>query len=80
MRTGKEPGSQNRLPTFIVLILLLLWPIWALDPDQPADQYLVDTWNTGKGLPANSVYSLCQNPDGYLWLATEKEKAMGTGN
>ena len=72
MRTGKEPGSQNRLPTFIVLILLLLWPIWALDPDQLADQYLVDTWDTGKGLPANSVYSLCQTPDGYLWFATEK--------
>ncbi len=72
MRTGKEPGPQNRLPTFIVLILLLLWPIWALDPDQLADQYLVDTWDTGKGLPANSVHSLCQTPDGYLWLATEK--------
>ncbi len=72
MRTGKEPGLQNRLPTFIVLILLLSWPIWALDPDQPADQYLVDTWDTGKGLPANSVHYLCQTPDGYLWLATEK--------
>jgi ligand-binding sensor domain-containing protein/AraC-like DNA-binding protein len=72
MRTGKEPGSQNQLPAFIVLILLLLWPIWALDPDQPAARYLVDTWDTGKGLPANSVTSLCQTPDGYLWLATPK--------
>jgi ligand-binding sensor domain-containing protein/AraC-like DNA-binding protein len=72
MRTGKEPGSQNRLPIFIVLFLLFLWPIWALDPDQPAARYLVDTWDTGKGLPANSVSSLCQTPDGYLWLATEK--------
>jgi ligand-binding sensor domain-containing protein/AraC-like DNA-binding protein len=79
MRTGKEPGSQNRFPTFIVLILLLLWPIWALDSDQLADQYLVDTWDTGKGLPANSVYSLCQTPDGYLWLATEKGLARFDG-
>jgi ligand-binding sensor domain-containing protein len=72
MRTGKELETQNRLPTFIILILLLLWPIWALDPDQPAAQYLVETWDTGKGLPANSVHYLSQTPDGYLWLATEK--------
>ena len=36
----------------------------------PADDYLIDVWDSERGLPENSVVSLAQTPDGYLWLGT----------
>jgi PAS domain S-box-containing protein len=36
-------------------------------PDQP---YLHEVWTTEQGLPQNSVTSLVQTRDGYLWLGT----------
>ena len=32
--------------------------------------YLVETWDSDRGLPENSVISLAQTPDGYLWVGT----------
>ncbi|HLP46857.1 MAG TPA: two-component regulator propeller domain-containing protein [Candidatus Kapabacteria bacterium] len=71
MQTGKKCETQKQLCAFI-LILLFTWTIEALDPDQPVSQYLIDKWDTGRGLPDNSVTSISQTPDGYLWLATSK--------
>src|SRR5579871_3200833 len=33
-------------------------------------QYVIDYWTTDKGLPQNSVLSIQQTPDGYLWFTT----------
>ena len=33
--------------------------------------YEHQTWRTENGLPQNSVHSIVQTSDGYLWLATE---------
>ncbi len=33
-------------------------------------QYQIESWTTDQGLPQNTVYSLVQTADGYLWLAT----------
>jgi len=30
----------------------------------------IKTWTVDSGLPQNTVHSICQAPDGYLWLAT----------
>lgn len=38
--------------------------------DQPL-QYEHQTWRTENGLPQNSVHSIVQASDGFLWLATE---------
>jgi ligand-binding sensor domain-containing protein len=35
-----------------------------------AAQYRFDTWTTDDGLPQNSVYSILQTRDGYLWFTT----------
>ena len=32
--------------------------------------WLIDVWDSERGLPENSVASLAQTPDGYLWLGT----------
>lgn len=47
----------------------LLW--WLLAASTSAfAQYRFDVWTTDNGLPQNSVYSIVQTPDGYLWLTT----------
>jgi signal transduction histidine kinase/ligand-binding sensor domain-containing protein len=38
--------------------------------DRGAGQYRFDQWTADNGLPQNSVYSIKQTRDGYLWLTT----------
>src|SRR5687768_13070170 len=42
-----------------------------LDPSRPIDRYALTVWRDTSGLPVDSVGSVAQTPDGYLWLATE---------
>ena len=59
-----------------MVTLLILGRAWAMAvADGPvtnsaASDYLIDVWDSGRGLPENSVVSLAQTPDGYLWLGT----------
>src|SRR5262245_17689103 len=40
-------------------------------PSTPAAaQYIARTWGTAEGLPQNTVMSIVQTRDGYLWLGT----------
>lgn len=43
----------------------------SLDPANAITQYVHSVWQTDTGLPQNSVTSIAQTPDGYLWLGTE---------
>lgn len=42
----------------------------SLLPAMQSEEYNIQTWQTGDGLPQDSVTSIVQTPDGYLWLAT----------
>jgi ligand-binding sensor domain-containing protein len=42
-----------------------LMPVESID-----SEYLVDTWQTERGLPDNFVNAIAQTPEGYLWVAT----------
>lgn len=53
-------------------MLFLLAPAWALDPERATTQYVHDSWQTEQGLPQNSIHSILQTRDGYLWLGTEE--------
>ena len=33
-------------------------------------EFMVSTWKSGEGLPANEIFDLQETPDGYLWLGT----------
>ncbi|HEX6279984.1 MAG TPA: two-component regulator propeller domain-containing protein [Pyrinomonadaceae bacterium] len=44
-----------------------------------ADKPLFELWNTQQGLPQNTVLSIAQTPDGYLWLATSDGLARFDG-
>jgi len=45
-------------------LLILLWC------PNAAAQYSFDSWTTDNGLPQNSIYSIIQTRDGYLWMTT----------
>src|SRR5713226_3022454 len=54
------------------LVLQAAKPGAVLDPKQVhrIGPYIHELWRTADGLPQNSVTSIVQTPDGYLWLAT----------
>lgn len=49
---------------FLASALLFLWP------QITEAQYRIESWTTDDGLPQNSVRSVLQTRDGYLWLTT----------
>jgi signal transduction histidine kinase/ligand-binding sensor domain-containing protein len=62
--------SQTRFAA-LGLVLLFAPPILAADEltvRQP--DYLIDVWDTERGLPHSTVTSIAQTPDGYLWVGT----------
>jgi PAS domain S-box-containing protein len=50
-----------------------------LDPTKTISEYVKTVWHDEQGLPQNSVRSIAQTPDGYLWLATEQGIARFDG-
>ena len=59
---------RTRLGIFLLITLAVL----AAERLAVADSssYRFDSWASGTGLPQNSVYSILQTSDGYLWITT----------
>jgi len=64
--------SIRRFWASFFIVLLSCWYSWGLDPQKPVGLYLVDKWDKIDGLPSNSVRSITQTPDGYLWIGTTR--------
>lgn len=66
-----ELRLRSGLP--LLLLFLLYWnqPALALDPQKSFGQYVHDAWTSADGLPQNTVMTIAQTLDGYLWLGTE---------
>ncbi|HTI70892.1 MAG TPA: two-component regulator propeller domain-containing protein [Candidatus Limnocylindria bacterium] len=58
----------GRLQRFVLASVGLL--LGLLGHSQAAE-YLIDVWQTDDGLPQNSVTSVAQGRDGYLWIGTQ---------
>src|ERR1700685_1987943 len=56
-----------------VCIWLLAWTHAAvpLDPQRSLEHFGHQAWRTDSGLPQNTVHSILQTRDGYLWLGTD---------
>jgi ligand-binding sensor domain-containing protein/AraC-like DNA-binding protein len=74
LKMGKptQIGAGRRLLAVIPLVLSLWCRIWGLDPDRRVDQYPMDQWEISTGIPSNTVISIAQTPDGYLWIGTSR--------
>ena len=51
----------------------------ALDPHKSLTQYSRQSWGQADGLPQDTVRSIAQTPDGYLWLGTDEGLARFDG-
>ncbi len=58
----------------LAALTVFVWPgrLTALDPHKAVTQYAHQVWKTDAGLPQNSIQSILQTRDGYLWLGTER--------
>jgi signal transduction histidine kinase/ligand-binding sensor domain-containing protein len=52
---------------------------WALDPHKSLTQYSRHVWGQQDGLPQDTVRSIAQTSDGYLWLGTDEGLARFDG-
>jgi ligand-binding sensor domain-containing protein/signal transduction histidine kinase len=68
-------------PSNLIFLLLLVWSgnALALDSRRELSQLSHDVWLTENGLPQNTVHSIAQTPDGYVWIGTEEGLARFDG-
>jgi diguanylate cyclase (GGDEF)-like protein len=76
--------KENRrlFSSALSLLLFLLCngiPAQALDPTKAITQYAHQRWDMQQGLPENSVQTILQTTDGYLWIGTEEGLARFDG-
>lgn len=63
---------KRRYLTGILIVLLFCPFLKGLDPTEQIDRYLVDEWKMADGLPSDTIRSISQTPDGFLWFGTSK--------
>src|SRR5262245_33275184 len=65
-------GIALRVRTRVAFRIGLLSVVFALAPTALAQSgpYRIDHWTADSGLPQNSVLSILQTRDGYLWFTT----------
>ncbi len=61
----------------LVMLLCLAGSVAAAE--SPVDDYLVKNWTTADGIPHNTVRSVIESRDGYLWLGTANGVARFDG-
>ncbi len=76
--------SHRKKVTFCILCSLLLLGFvcrqaLALDPSRDLSQFNRQVWVTENGLPQNTVHSIVQTQNGYVWIATEEGLARFDG-
>jgi ligand-binding sensor domain-containing protein/signal transduction histidine kinase len=63
----------------IPLLLICGGRAHALDPSHTVGEFARRAWQTDNGLPQNTVHSIAQTADGYIWIATEEGLARFDG-
>src|SRR5215213_525647 len=88
---GPSPSSTMRLTSrrhkcsalplklLIPVLLVCAGSAGGLDPGRSAGDFARRAWQTDSGLPQNTVHSVAQTRDGYVWVATEEGLARFDG-
>ncbi len=81
MRLTSRRTKCSALPLKLLIPVLLLCAGSAggLDPGRAAAEFARRAWQTDSGLPQNTVHSIAQTSDGYVWVATEEGLARFDG-
>jgi ligand-binding sensor domain-containing protein/AraC-like DNA-binding protein len=69
---NKLTYGTGRSLFFVLVILVFFHPIfiWS-STDYNPDEYVLKAWTIEEGLPQNSVLSILQSCDGYMWFGTQ---------
>lgn len=81
MRRTSRRDKCSALPLKLLIPVLLLCAASAggLDPRLSSVDFARRAWQTDSGLPQNTVHSVTQTTDGYVWVATEEGLARFDG-
>lgn len=71
--------SLSSLLVAVVAVLFLDVQCVALDPNRSLRDFGHQVWTTENGLPQNTVQSITQTRDGYIWIATQEGLARFDG-
>jgi signal transduction histidine kinase/ligand-binding sensor domain-containing protein len=63
----------------VIFLCLALHAAWALDPHKSLTQYSHKAWTQQDGLPQDTIRSVAQTRDGYLWIGTDEGLARFDG-
>jgi two-component system sensor histidine kinase/response regulator len=66
----KKKVKNLRSVIFFVLMLIYLHAFFAAAVEKPLELYKQAIYTSKEGLPQNSIFSIVQTPDGFIWLAT----------
>ncbi len=72
VQTGRILGAA-------ALLASLCCPVSALDPSRDLSRYGHDAWRIEQGLPQDTIQTLAQAADGYLWIGTQRGLARFDG-
>jgi ligand-binding sensor domain-containing protein/signal transduction histidine kinase len=73
-------GAAGLSHAFLVLLLLVLSSsALALNPNRSLSEFATQVWLTESGLPQNTIQTITQTRDGYLWIGTQEGLARFNG-
>jgi ligand-binding sensor domain-containing protein/signal transduction histidine kinase len=74
-------STRSALAVALLLGMLAILPAaGALEPSTPLASYARQSWGMENGLPQNTVQTLLQSRDGFVWLGTEVGLVRFDGN
>jgi signal transduction histidine kinase/ligand-binding sensor domain-containing protein/DNA-binding response OmpR family regulator len=69
---SKAKANLSNLRKLAAILLFMAAPVMAsLDTSKELREFHQDAWGVDQGLPQNSVYTILQTRDGYIWFGTE---------
>ncbi len=74
--------SRQRVRAVACLLALLTLPFRlsaSLSTAKSINEFTHENWQSGQGLPQNSITSIAQTKEGYLWVGTEEGLARFDG-
>jgi signal transduction histidine kinase/ligand-binding sensor domain-containing protein/CheY-like chemotaxis protein len=69
---GKIHHAILRAVLPVILLSAAIGSAVALEPIKSIKHYVRNAWTVADGLPQNSVFTIVQTHDGYLWFGTEE--------
>ncbi len=79
---SNQCANSSCIHCLSLVFLLLLGgsaSVLALDSQRELSRFGHDVWLTENGLPQNTVHSIAQTRDGYIWIGTEAGLARFDG-